>query len=119
MVHMPPKKPNVPIQESTPAAVLVQKRETSAVTPNREKLCATCGRPFTLTPDQKFFLCARCYQKSLPLRKSVRKGNAQLLIQIRCVVCGAEEYISFVPADAQATYCKACYAQRKRKPIVG
>ena len=97
--------------------MMVQKRGNSTVPTDREKLCATCGRPFTLADDQKFFICPQCYQKSLTPRKSPRQGEAQLLIQIHCADCGAEEYVNFVPQDPQTTYCKLCFAKRKRKPV--
>ena len=100
-----------------PGSVMVQKREAGSPPSLREKLCATCGRPFSLTPDQRFFVCPHCYQKSLPPRKSPRPGDTQLLIQIHCADCGAEEYVGFVPQDPLATYCKACFTKRKRKPV--
>jgi len=100
-----------------PGSVMVQKRDTDAQPALREKLCATCGRPFSLTPDQRFFVCPHCYQKSLPPRKASRPGETQLLIQIHCADCGVEEYVGFVPQDPQVTYCKACFAKRKRKPV--
>jgi CxxC-x17-CxxC domain-containing protein len=100
-----------------PGSVMVQKRAGLPKTEDREKLCATCGKPFTLSPEQKYFLCPRCYQKSLPPRKTSRPGETQLLIQIQCPDCGTEEYVGFVPQDPQATFCKACFAKRKRKPV--
>jgi CxxC-x17-CxxC domain-containing protein len=105
------------LSDQKPGSVLVQKRGAVTEPTLRDKLCATCGKPFSVTPDQRFFMCPRCYQKSLPPRKSARQGETQLLTQIRCVECGIEEYVSFVPQDPQATYCRACFAKRKRKPV--
>lgn len=96
---------------------MVQKRVASSEPALREKLCATCGKPFQLTPDQKYYLCPNCYRKAQPPpKKSTRKGAAQVLIQIHCVECGAEEYLDFVPSDPNATYCRACFSKRKREP---
>ena len=117
---MPDKKnpmPPGPAQPRNPApgSVMVQKRLTAQEPTLREKLCASCGRPFQLTPDQKFYLCPNCYKKSQPpVKKPSRKGEAQVLIQIHCAECGAEEYLDFVPADPKATYCRACFAKRRR-----
>lgn len=100
-----------------PGSVLVQKRTVNPEPTLREKLCATCGKPFQLTADQKFYLCPNCYRKAQPPPKKVnRKGEAQVLIQIHCVECGAEEYLDFVPSDPAATYCRACFSKRKREP---
>jgi len=96
---------------------MVQKRPVSAEPSLREKLCATCGKPFQLSPEQKYYLCPDCYRKTQPApKKSSRKGEAQVLIQIHCAECGAEEYLDFVPSDPKATYCRSCFAKRKRDP---
>lgn len=114
--------PSIPLsapdrpRNAQPGAVMVQKRVANPEPALREKLCATCGKPFQLTPDQKYFICPDCYRKTqAPVRKTVRRGDAQVLIQIRCVECGAEEYLDFVPSDPNATYCRACFSKRKRE----
>lgn len=121
---MSPKKmmPNVlspsvdPPRNATPGSVMVQKRVVNAEPTLREKLCATCGKPFQLTPDQKFYLCPNCYRKAQPpLKRTVKKGEAQVLIQIHCVECGTEEYLDFVPSDPSVTYCRACFSKRRRE----
>ena len=95
---------------------MVQKRVLNAEPTQREKLCATCGKPFQLTPDQKFYLCPNCYRKAQPPpKKTAKKGEAQVLIQIHCVECGTEEYLDFVPSDPNATYCRACFSRRRRE----
>jgi NMD protein affecting ribosome stability and mRNA decay len=94
--------------------VKVQKRQPSQ-TP-REKLCATCGRPFLLEPDQKFFDCPRCYKKAHPVHKPSRQGTTQVLIQITCLECGTIEYLDFAPPDPSASLCRACYTKLKREP---
>jgi DNA-directed RNA polymerase subunit RPC12/RpoP len=95
---------------------MVQKRAPVETPSLREKLCATCGRPFQLTPDQKYYLCPNCYRKTQPPpRKTIRNGEAQVLIQIQCVECGTIEYLDFVPSDPGNTYCRTCFAQRKRE----
>ncbi len=106
-------------RNSKPGTVMVQKRAQDAEPTLREKLCADCGKPFQLAPDQKYYLCPRCYQKSQPPpKKNTRKGEAQLLIQIHCAECGTEEYLDFVPSDPNATYCRACFSKRRREPKV-
>ena len=121
---MPPKKitPLVPPptverpRNANPGSVMVQKRVASAEPTLREKLCATCGRPFQLTPDQKFYLCPNCYRKAQPPpKRAPRKGEAQVLIQIHCIECGTDEYLDFVPSDPHATYCRACFSKRRRE----
>ncbi len=100
-----------------PGSVMVQKRVVQVEPVLREKLCATCGKPFLLSPEQKFYICPDCYRKTqAPLKKTIRKGEAQVLIQIRCASCGTVEYLDFVPSDPSATYCRACFAKRKREP---
>lgn len=100
-----------------PGVVLVQKRVASQAPSLREKLCATCGKPFQLEPEQKFFICPDCYRKAQPpAKKSPRRGEAQVLIQIRCMECGTVEYLDFVPPDPAAVYCRACFAKHRREP---
>jgi len=103
-------------RNAVPGSVMVQKRVANAEPTQREKLCATCGKPFLLTPDQKFYLCPNCYRKAQPPpKRSPRKGEAQVLIQIHCAECGVVEYLDFVPSDPSATYCRACFAKRRRE----
>lgn len=97
-----------------PGAVRVEKR--AAKDPSlREKLCATCGRPFQLTPEQKFYDCPNCYRKNHPVHKPRRKGSAGILIQIQCVECGTQEYLDFAPPDPKEALCRACFARHKRE----
>jgi len=112
---VPPQNVEHP-RNAAPGSVMVQKRVAASEPAPREKLCASCGKPFHLTPDQKYYLCPNCYRKGLPApKRPSKKGEAQVLIQIRCVECGTEEYLDFVPSDPNATYCRACFAKRKRE----
>jgi CxxC-x17-CxxC domain-containing protein len=98
-----------------PGTVKVQKREVKEPDPTREKICATCGQAFPVTPDQKFFNCPHCYRKSQPVRKAPRKSEAQILTQITCMECGAVEYLDFVPTDVKATYCHSCFSKKRQE----
>ena len=95
--------------------VKVVKRAAKEPNPNREKVCATCGRTFELEPDQKFFNCPDCYRRSMPARRPARRSEAQILAQITCVECGTVEYLDFVPPDLHATYCHSCFAKRRQE----
>lgn len=119
---MSPKSPDPtlpPVQNQpapqAPGTVKIQKRETKVPSNLREKVCATCGKTFELTPDQKFFNCPDCYRKAQPVRKPVRKSEAQILTQITCMECGTVEYLDFVPPDVHATYCHACFTKRRQE----
>lgn len=121
-MSLKPSAPTLPppTAAGNPAAhqvgmVKIQKREVKAPNPMREKVCATCGRTFELTPDQKFYNCPYCYRKTQPVRKPARRSEAQILAQITCVECGAVEYLDFVPPDRHATYCHACFAKRRQE----
>ncbi|MCE1229071.1 MAG: hypothetical protein LWX11_06255 [Firmicutes bacterium] len=109
-----PSSPPPPPPSDTPSQVRVQKRDASAAPALREKLCATCGRPFQLQPDQKFFDCPRCHQKHHP-QKPRRRGEAQVLVAITCAKCGVQEYVNFTPVDASTALCRTCFAQQKRE----
>ena len=115
----PPKPPRAgPVPSLGPnpnGTVKVQKRETKPAITTREKLCATCGRTFRLAPEEKFFNCPHCYKKTQPVRKAVRKNEAQILTQIICVECGTQEYVDFVPTDPAAAFCAECFSKRKRE----
>jgi len=95
--------------------IKIQKREIKEPSNLREKVCATCGQTFELTPDQKFFNCPNCYRKNQPVRKPARKSEAQILTQITCMECGTVEYLDFVPTDVHATYCHACFTKKKQE----
>lgn len=114
---MPPRKTPAPPaapEGGRPGTVRVQKRTTP--TPGlREKLCATCGKPFKLTPDQKFYDCPDCYRRTHPLRKPQRRGDATILIQIECTACGTREWLDFAPPDPKASLCRSCFAKLKRE----
>nr|WP_320132495.1 hypothetical protein [uncultured Holophaga sp.] len=107
-------------ESSTPvkkSLVLVQKRRPVESDGTREKLCATCGKPFKVTPEQKFYLCPGCYRKAHPVHKSPRKSNSQILIQIKCVSCGSTEFLDFMPPDPSKALCRICYTQQcQREP---
>jgi DNA-directed RNA polymerase subunit RPC12/RpoP len=115
-----PPDPTLPPTSNLPAAqqagvVKIQKRVLKEPSNLREKVCATCGKTFELTPDQKFFNCPYCYQKAQPVRKPVRKSEAQILTQITCMECGTVEYLDFVPPDVHATYCHSCFTKRRQE----
>ncbi|BDU71353.1 hypothetical protein [Mesoterricola silvestris] len=111
-----PAQPNPPPAEpASPGVVKIQKREAKPAVTTREKVCATCGRTFRLSPDEKFFNCPHCYKKTLPARKPARKNEAQILTQITCVECGTQEYVDFVPTDPAAAFCASCFSRRKRE----
>ena len=123
---MSPRHPDQPPKTSLPGpvpstgpnpngTVKIQKREAKPPVTTREKLCATCGRTFRLAPEEKFFNCPYCYKKTLPVKKNVRKNEAQILTQIICVECGTQEYVDFVPTDPAAAFCAACFSKRKRE----
>ena len=111
MTPRPAQEPPKP----TPGTVKVQKREAKEPVTTREKVCATCGRTFRLAPEEKFFNCPHCYKKTLPVRKAVRKNEAQILTQIICVECKTQEYVDFVPSDPAAALCAACFSKKKRE----
>ena len=113
---IPPKSPAAQALAAQPAgSVKIQKREAKEPENLREKLCATCGRSFTLSPDQKFFNCPHCYRKTQPVRKPARKSDAQILTQITCMECGTVEYLDFVPTDVNATYCHSCFSKKRQE----
>jgi DNA-directed RNA polymerase subunit RPC12/RpoP len=107
--------PSTSAQSGAPGTVRVQKRDPAAAPGLREKLCATCGKPFQLTPEQKFFDCPDCYRKSHPPHKSKKRGEAQVLVQIECMQCGTKEFLSFAPTDPKTALCRACFAKQKRE----
>lgn len=97
--------------------VKVQKRVDAPRAGLRDKLCADCHRPFTMAEDQKHFLCPACHQRR-QTRRPVRKGETRVLIQIKCVECGAQDYLDFVPPDPAKATCRACHLRLKREPKV-
>lgn len=105
--------------EPTPAAAGVKVVKRQAAEPHglREKACSQCGRTFQLTPEQKFHLCPRCYQKAQSKRPAPRRGT-QVLTQITCAACGTQEYLALVPADPARALCAACHtaARASREP---
>jgi len=112
--ELPEDESPKPVQK---CVVLVQKRKPVVPDGTREKLCATCGKPFQLTADEKFFDCPACYRRNHPIPKPPRKTGAQVLIQIQCVGCGAQELLDFMPPDPKHAYCRACFTeQKKREP---
>ena len=112
---IPPTPASRSLAGQLPGTVKVQKRELKEPDRNREKLCATCGQTFTVTPDQKFFNCPNCYRKAQPVRKAPRKSEAQILTQITCLECGTVEYLDFVPTDVNATYCHSCFSKKRQE----
>ncbi len=114
----PPNRPegsSAPQTPGAPGTVRVQKRDPAAAPELREKLCATCGKPFKLTPEQKFFDCPDCYRKGLPPPRPRKRGEAQVLVQIACAECGAQEFIHFAPTDPKTALCRSCFAKQKRE----
>ncbi len=112
---LPPPSSSTLASAQGPGTVKVVKREVKEPSNLREKVCATCGRTFELTPDQKFFNCPHCYRKTQPVRKPARKSEAQILTQITCMECGTVEYLDFVPTDVHATYCHSCFTKRRQE----
>ncbi len=97
------------------ARVKVQKRDPQAIPVLREKICATCHKPFALEADQKFYDCPSCYRKAHPQHKPKRRGRAQILVQIECVECGAREFLDFAPPDSKTALCRECFSKKKRE----
>ena len=99
---------------SSPASgtgVKVVKRQAAAPGPAlREKTCSQCSRPFKLTPEQKFHLCPKCYQKAQTKRPAPPRRGTSVLTQITCLMCGIQEYLSIVPTDPSKALCAACHA---------
>jgi len=81
----------------------------------REKCCATCGKPFTLEPGQKFFDCPNCYQKKISMQKPKKLSGTRVLTQIRCAACGAVEFVAFVPDDLTNVLCGNCFKQAREQ----
>jgi CxxC-x17-CxxC domain-containing protein len=81
----------------------------------REKCCATCGKPFALEPDQKFFDCPACYQKKISSQKPRKRSETKVLTQIRCASCGVAEFVGFVPDDLTNVLCGACFKQAREQ----
>ncbi|HLO67424.1 MAG TPA: hypothetical protein VK188_10430 [Holophaga sp.] len=111
----PPTPPPARTEQGAAGAVKIQKRVPAPPVTTREKICATCGKPFRLAPDEKFFNCPHCHRKANPPRKPAKKSDAQILTQITCSACGTQEYVSFVPADPAAALCAACYGRQRRE----
>ncbi|BDU75591.1 hypothetical protein [Mesoterricola sediminis] len=119
---MTPRPPDVPAspepapaEQGAPGSVKVQKRSAAPAVATREKICATCGKPFRLAPEEKFFNCPACHRKANPPRKPPRRSDAQILTQITCSACGTQEYVSFVPPDPAAALCAACFGRQRRE----
>jgi DNA-directed RNA polymerase subunit RPC12/RpoP len=104
-----------PLSPQSKGAVRVQKRDAEAAPTLREKICAECSKTFTVEAEHKFFICPECYRRRFA-RKPARKGETQVLIQIQCVECGAQDYLDFMPNDPANAYCRACYTRKKREP---
>ena len=112
---LPPRTATALPGDQRAGSVKIQKREIKEPSNLREKVCATCGKTFELTPEQKFFNCPYCYKKTQPVRKPARKSDAQILTQITCIECGTVEYLDFVPPDVHATYCHACFSKKRQE----
>jgi len=95
-----------------PAVRVVKRQAVEDAPALREKACSECGRAFKLTPEQKFHLCPRCYQKAQAKRPAVRRGTS-VLTQIICVECGTQEYLSMVPTDPTKALCAVCHAANR------
>lgn len=108
-----PPAPSDPEERPRPS-VKLQKPSAGEATV-REKLCAECGRAFEIGPDQKFYLCPSCYRRKFGRRTS-RPGTAQVLVQITCISCGAQEYLDRMPADPAKALCRTCFAEKRREP---
>lgn len=112
---VPKEKPAPAAQIGAPGSVRVQKRDNTAAPALREKLCATCGKPFKVQPDEKFFDCPACYRKNQGPRKVKNRNEAQVLVQITCAACGTVEFLGFAPTDPATALCRACFSAQKRE----
>jgi len=112
---VPKDESAAPAQLGAPGSVRVQKRDNNAPPALREKLCATCGKPFKLQPDEKYFDCPACYRKNQAPRKPKKRGEAQVLVQIKCAACGTVEFLGFAPTDPATALCRACFSAQKRE----
>lgn len=112
---VPLDKSATPVQLGAPGKVRVQKRDNTAAPTLREKLCATCGKPFKLQPDEKFFDCPTCYRKNQAPRKTTKRGEARVLVQIKCSACGITEFLNFAPTDPATALCRTCFSAQKRE----
>ena len=110
-----PRGPAGPSPEGAGIVRLQKPTPRTEIPTLREKICATCGAGFTVTPDQKFFLCPECYAKEYRRTAKTRSAGTQVLTHITCVACGTSEYLSFVPQDASLALCKACFGRQKRE----
>ena len=108
-------KPIPEIRPHTAGSVKLQKRDPAARSTTREKVCATCGQIFHLSPEQKFYDCPNCYQQKHPSRKPFHRQDTQLLVQIECAECGKQEFLNVQPQDPKAALCKACHGRKRRE----
>jgi len=99
------------MEENGPA-IRVEKPSSRPTNAARQKLCATCGRPFDLQPGQKFFDCPDCYQSKMSAQRyaSTNMKKTRVLTRIKCMSCGAAEFVAFVPEDPETVLCRRCFA---------
>ena len=102
-------------EESKPIPIKIEKPSPHRKKGEREKCCATCGKPFTLEPDKKFFDCPACYQKKSSAQKAKKRSETKVINQIQCASCGMIEFIGFVPDDPTSVLCKRCFTNRVRE----
>jgi len=102
-------------KESKPVPVRVEKPIARPKKDVRQKCCATCGRPFSLEPGQRFFDCPGCYQKKKSQQKPQKNSETRVLTQIQCASCGIMDFVGFVPDDPASVLCGVCFAKRARE----
>lgn len=110
-----------PKPEASPAKPPVRLTKRAPVVPPdpkapREKICAECGMRFKVETGQKFYLCPDCYRRSFSYKRKGGKEATRVLTHITCAVCGAQEYLPFVPEDPAKALCRACYAKERPEP---
>ncbi|MCL1894411.1 MAG: hypothetical protein FWG02_09285 [Holophagaceae bacterium] len=103
------------IKESQVASIKVVKPSQRPKRDVREKACATCGRVFSLEPEQKFFDCPACYKKKVVEQRPKKNTRTTVLTKIQCFSCGASEFVRFVPEDPKSVLCRPCFAKRARE----
>jgi len=118
VLQLPPlcsRVTNLASEESKLPPVRIEKPSARPKADIRQKCCATCGRPFSLEPGQKFFDCPACYKKKMSQQKPKKTLRSRVLTQIQCASCGNIDFIGFVPDDPGAALCNPCFAKRVRE----
>jgi hypothetical protein len=114
-MHPSPKGIALALKESALPPVRIEKPSKAPKRTGREKCCATCDRPFTLQPGEKYFDCPTCYEKKAAAQKNKKYSSTRVLTQICCVQCGATEFVGFVPDDLSNVLCGSCFSEKVRE----